>query len=488
LDTPQLKLGAELMQIPVEMPAVDNDAAKPQGLLAKLKPFKAVIVNVAAVGAVVSGLVGYYSAYKTVAAPAATVPAASVAASMNDVNPLSIVVLPFANLTGDPTQTYVADGLTVSVTSDLSRLQGAFIVNAVSAAAFRDKAVDAQQVGQKLGVRFVLQGNVQRNANKLRINAQLADTTNNAQLWSETFEGDQSDLFALQDQVTTRIGNSIGREMLVNAARASEKVTSNPKVADLLLRARATSLAQRSPTYFDDIERQFREVLKLDPNNALALATLAANLGLRAQYFSHTLPPDRRESYFVEGRELALKAKQIDPDNPTAYVALTMYAESHDDYPGALRYAKMSYQLAPREQRYANTVAHELLLGGEAKQALTILNQTLALNPKFPIDQVLFNLGWGSFMAGDYDACIAWFQRTIESNITYIDAYGWMAMAYAMKGDMEKSKEQLLKLQKADPNNSFRTRRRPMSSSPQVYKDFYRDTVMPAAQKAGIVL
>ena len=449
---------------------------------------KKAVVATAGVGAVLSGMVGFYTTYKTVAAPS-SVPSASAvtAATANGVNPLSIVVLPFANLTGDPAQTYVADGLTVSVTSDLSRLQGAFIVNVATAAAYKDKTADAQQVGQKLGVRFVLQGNVQRSANKLRINAQLADTTSNAQLWSESFEGDQSDLFALQDQVTTRIGNSIGREMLVNAARASEKAKSSPKVADLLLRARAMQLAQRTLTYFDELEGLWRAVLKLEPDNALALGGLASVMGLRAAYFSHSLAPERLEPYFAESRDLALKAKQLDPDSPLVYGALALYAESHDDYAGALRYAKTSYQLTPREQRAANLLAHELLLGGDYKQALLILEQTLSLNPKFPLDQVIFNLGWGSFQKGDYDASIAWFQRTIETNSTYIDAYGWMAMAYAIKGDMVKSKDQLQKLQKADPKGSFMTRRQPMPSSPQVYKDFYKKTVLPAAQKAGIV-
>jgi len=456
----------------------------PQFGMEKPGNFRMPVLAIAVIGMAFAVLGGAYVQFKPAAGPSASTASGDVA---NGINSLSIVVLPFANLTGDAKQTYIADGLTVSVTSDLSRLKGAFIVAATTAAAYKDKAVDAQQIGQNLGVRFVLQGNVQRNANTLRINAQLADAASNAQLWSETFEGDQSDLFALQDQVTTRIGNSIGSEMLVNAARASEKSKSSPKVADLLLRARATMLAQRSPTYFSDLETRFREVLQFEPDNALALASLAAGLALRAQYFRHTLAPEEREPYFAEALELALKAKQIDPEEASAYTALAMYAEAHDDYAGALRYAWKGYELMPRDQRFANLVAHALLMGGDAKQAMSILNRTLALNPKFPIDQIPFNLGWGSFMTGNYDDCISWFQRTIEANSTYIDAYGWMAMAYAMKGDMAKSREQLAKLEAADPNRSFMTRRQPMPSSPQAYKDFHENVVLPAARKAGIV-
>src|SRR5208283_6116990 len=97
-----------------------------------------------------------------------------------------------------------------------------------------------------LGVHFVLHGGVQRSGTKIRINAQLADTTSNAQLWSESFEGDQSDLFALQDRVTTLVGNSIGREMFIVAARESEARKRNPTVADLTLRAWALEVKSDS--------------------------------------------------------------------------------------------------------------------------------------------------------------------------------------------------------------------------------------------------
>ena len=232
---------------------VPNKASEPV-LVSHARKVKTAIVAVAGVGAVLSGLVGYYTSYKAVKG----VPEAAATAQPPSavVNPLSIVVLPFTNQTGDPAQAYVADGLTTSVTADLSRIRDAYVVNAATAAAHGGK--DLQQVGRTLGVRFVLQGSVQRSGTKIRINAQLADAITNAQLWTESFEGDQADLFALQDQVTTRIGNTIGREMVVNAARQSEKSKGNAKVGDLLLRARAMNLNQRTLAYFNDIEGLWR--------------------------------------------------------------------------------------------------------------------------------------------------------------------------------------------------------------------------------------
>ncbi len=446
------------------------------------------IVAVAGVGAVLSGLVGYYSTYKTVAGkPADSADARPPAAAT--VNPLSVAVLPFINLTGDATQGYVADGLTASVTADLSRIRDAFIVNvATAAAAAKDKAASAQQVGRELGVRFILQGSVQRSADKLRISAQLADTQSNGQLWSETFEGSTTDLFALQDQVTTRIGNSLGREMVIVAARDSQmQKGSTPKVADLMLRAMALRLNQRTPDYFSKGQAAWRDVLALEPKNASAMSYLAGSLALQAQYFSHMLEPSAREPQFQEARRLAMAAKLIDPDNTLVYLALTMYAEAHDDYPAQLQAAETYLGLASKDPVAYNVLGHTLILGGQYERARELLLKGIALDPKHPIDQLPFNLGWASFMLGDDDTSIAYFRKVVENNPTFFDAHGWIAMAYARKGDMVRSKEAADALMNVDPKRSFQTRRHPMPSAPPAYKQFYDEVYLPLGRKAGVV-
>src|SRR5271167_2623458 len=160
---------------PVAKPAASRWAR----LWGLLKRFRGPIVAIAAFGAVLSGLLGYWRAYETV--QTVVVPK-SVPAPVNvDAGPLSIVVLPFTNLTGDANQAYVADGLTASLTADLVRIREAFIVDAKTAFAYKEKPVTAQQVGKDLRVRFVSQGSGQRNGTKIRINAQLADANSNAQ-------------------------------------------------------------------------------------------------------------------------------------------------------------------------------------------------------------------------------------------------------------------------------------------------------------------
>lgn len=466
---------------------IDSTAHGAPGWRGHFQRLKGWVVAAAGVGAVLSGLVGYYTTYKTVASkPAADAhaPAASI------VNPLSIAVLPFANLTGDAAQAYVADGLTVSVTSDLSRIRDAFVVNAgtSASAAAKDKAASAQQVGRDLGVRFVLQGSVQRSADKLRISAQLADTQTNAQLWTETFDGTTADLFALQDQVTTRIGNSIGREMVIVSARDSEMHKgSTPKANELLLKAMAIRMNQRAPDYFQRLHAAWRELLAVEPTNATALSGLAQALAFQATYFGHQIEPSQKEPQLREARRLALAAKQLDPDSAFASVALALYAEAHDDFPGQLQASEAYLALAPKDPTAYNLLGHTLVFGGQYEKAREFLQKGIALYPKRPLDQFGFNLGWVSFVLGDDDACIAYFTRTIENNPTFFDAHGWLAMAYARKGDMVKSKEAAEALLKADPKRSFQTRRHPMTSAPPAYKKFYDEVYLPYGRKTGVI-
>ena len=188
-----------------------------------------------------------------------------------------------------------------------------------------------------------------------------------------------------------------------------------------------------------------------------------------------------------QARRLALAAKVIDPDIPLVYTALTLYAEAHDDYPAQLQAAETYLALAPKEPIAHNLLGHTLLLGGQWERARDLLLKGVALDPKHPIDQLPFNLGWVSFLMGDDDACIAYFKKVIESNPTFFDAHGWIAMAYARKGDMANSKEAADALLKVDPKLSFQTRRKPMPSAPPAYKKFYDEVYLPIGRKVGVV-
>jgi TolB-like protein/Flp pilus assembly protein TadD len=439
-----------------------------------------------AAGVLALGLVGIAvwalpQFWKTVVVPK---PAPAVVTS--DAGPLSIVVLPFTNLTGDVNQAYVADGLTASLTADLSRIRDAFIVNAATAFAYKDKPVTAQQVGKDLGVHFVLQGSVQRSGTKIRTNAQLADAMSNAQLWSETFEGDQSDLFALQDRVTTLVGNSIGREMVIVAARESETRKSSPKVADLMLRARALNLKPASLKNEQQMEDLYRQALALEPNNASAMVGLAISLALQPDNFGFQMDESVKEKKYVEGRDLALKAKQLDPDNPDVYVAIGIYVVNHGDFDGARRAAETVLSLKPKTPSAYNNLALVFIAEGEPTRAIELLTQAINLDPKHTHELTLQNMGLAYFMLGDNDAAIEWLLKSIEKNPGWGNAYTYLAMAYALKGEDAKARAAAAEVRRLDPNSKLLAFYNPNSSSPAAYKKYYDDRFLPAWRKAGL--
>ena len=453
-------------------------------LWAWLKRFRGPIVAIAAFGAVLSGLLGYWRAYETV--QTVVVPKSVPAVVTADAGPLSIVVLPFTNLTGDATQAYVADGMTASLTADLSRIRDAFIVNAATAFTYKDKSVNAQQVGKDLGVHFVLQGSVQRNGNKIRINTQLADANSNAQLWSESFEGDQSDLFALQDRVTTLVGNSLGREMVIVAARESESRKSSPKVADLMLRARALDLKPESLKGQQQSEDLYRQVLALEPNNAAAMADLAASLTTQANNFYDQMEESVKERKYAEGRELALRAKELDPDNSEVYVALGTYAANHGDLAGARRAVETRLSLEPKNPHAYMNLASIAMSEGAPRRAIDLETQAISLNPKHPHAFALVDMGWAYFMLGDNDAAIEWCLRSVEKNPDLSVGYAFLAMAYALKGEDAKAHAAAAEARRSDPHNTLSAAQKDLSSYGPAYNEWFESKLVPAWRKAGL--
>jgi adenylate cyclase len=451
-------------------------------LLARLKRLRGPIVAIAAGGAVLSGLVGYWNTYRAVRDGVA--PATVTSNLPADAGPLSIVVLPFSNQTGDPQKAYIADGLTSSITADLSRIRDAFIVPVSSAVMYRDKAAPVKQIGQDLGVRFVLQGSVLASGNRLRINAQLADAQSGAQKWTETFEGDLADLFALQDQVTARIGNSIGNQMVILAARESQTRKSGVNVADLILRADALALKPQSLQNWKAIEALLRQALVADPGNATATVGLASTLLLQAFNFGGVLKDDVREKLIAEAGVLAIKAKTMDRDNPDVYGALVMHAWFQGDTSAALRYEERRVALDPRNPDAYNDLAVLYYHLAQPAKAIELLNKALALYPR-GADTFFVNMGVSYFMLGDYGSAAAWSQKSIDTSTGLDDSYSLLAMAYAEQGDVARASAAAKEARRRFPNLKPRTLSARECVS-EAWCQFLQTKYLPAWRKAGL--
>jgi adenylate cyclase len=187
-------------------------------------------------------------------------------------------VLPFANLSGDPAQDYFADGITENLTTELSHIHESFVIARSTAFTYKGKAIDAKEIGKELGVRYVLEGSVQRDQNRVRINAQLIDAESGAHIWADRLDEDLADLFKLQDQVVARLADTLGYE-LVKAEAAKGARSTNPDANDLVMRGWAF---MNDPALFASKEKVnaaralFEQALAIDPNSAEAITGVAA--------------------------------------------------------------------------------------------------------------------------------------------------------------------------------------------------------------------
>src|ERR1700730_13357971 len=180
-----------------------------------------------------------YCFVATVARQAADAGSGSAAVSSSGARPpprFSIVVLPFTNLSSDPDQEYFADGITDDLTTDISRITGSFVIARSTALIYKGKTADAKQIGCELGVRYVLEGSVRRSGQQVRTNTQLIDTDTGAHLWAERFDHDARDLFALQDEITSRIAFALNLELI--GAEAT-RPTDHPDALDCIFQGRA---------------------------------------------------------------------------------------------------------------------------------------------------------------------------------------------------------------------------------------------------------
>ena len=400
----------------------------------------------------------------------------------------SIVVLPFINLSGDPEQAYLADGLTTTITTDLSRAAGLFVIAATTANTFKDKQINIQQVGKDLGVRYALQGNVQRGGEKIRINAQLADTSSGGQLWAETFDGDRSGLFALQDRITSRIANSIGREIVVAAARESEARKTDPQASDLLLRAVALTTKSGTLENLQQQEKLLREILEVDPNSVDAMARLATVLVRQRLQFVNVLGPQVAEEKLKEGYNIALKAKELDPANALTYDALGFYFFTRHDLSQAIAAFEKGIALNRNYPTFYVGLASAYIISGEPKKSIGYAEQSLSLDPRgTQISTSMMFLGLGHFYMGHDDLAIEFLEKAHAEAPKRPNPLQHLAVAYAKKGDLEKAKATAAELLRIAPNFRLSNMSQyPTPSSPEAYKKLWKEAYMPAANWAGL--
>ncbi len=291
---------------------------------------------------------------------------------------LSIVVLPFTNLSNDPSQKYFSDGVTENLTTDLSRIRNSFVIARNTAFSFRDKNVDAREIGRELGVRYVLEGSVQRDQNRVRVNAQLIDAGSGAHLWADRFEEDVADLFKLQDQVVARLTNSLGYELVKTEAEKDAR-SKSPDAVDLTMRGWALVWQEqqqpRTRAGNNAVRSLFEQALEIDPNETDALAGDAYTYLLEYARGWATTGTD----YDAKILGQANRAIALAPDNVWAYNVKSLYLTISQRANEGLSAADAGLAINPDDPPLYRARSLAELGLGRYEQAITDVQQAIRL-------------------------------------------------------------------------------------------------------------
>ena len=361
---------------------------------------------------------------------------------------LSIVVLPFANIGGDPEQDYFVDGVTESLTTDLSRISGSFVIGRNTAFTYKGKHVDLKQVGRELKVRYVLEGSVQRGCNRLRVNVQLIDAETGNHIWAERFDKPVADLFDMQDEIVSRLANTLDAQLIATEARRAEG-SLHPDAMDLYFQGRASVNKGVAPDYLAQARAFFERALVLDPGNIGALVGNAqVDVSIGSGYMS-----DDRGARFAAAQTALIKALSLAPQN--AYAQMLLGAVQSMTNRATQGIAECEQALAlDRNLAYAHAViglTKSYIGRGEETEAH--INEALRLSPRdIRAWRWMMFVGSAKLQLGADTEAVVWFRRCLEANRNHPFAHFQLGAALALIGQLDEARAEVLAGSALDPS------------------------------------
>jgi TolB-like protein len=374
---------------------------------------------------------------------------------------LSIVVLPFANLSGDPEQDYFVDGVTESLTTDLSRISGSFVIGRHTAFTYKGKAVDLKQIGRELNVRYALEGSVQRGGNRLRVNVQLIDAGTGNHLWAERFDKPVADLFDMQDEIVSRLANTLSAKLTEEEARRSER-SLHPDAMDLYFQGRAWFNKVLNPEHMTQARGFFQRALVVDPHSVEALVGMA----LVDLVTGSALLTDDRGARLSAAETNAIKALSLAPDHALAHHVLG----------GVYIWTNRAAQgIAECEQALTLNrnlaVAHGFIgmakfFTGRAAETEGHILEALRLSPRDTAAYAwMFYVGAAKILLRADAEAVGWLRRSIEANRNFPLAHFWLAGALGLLGVLDEARTAAKAGLALDPDFTIRRVRASRSSN-----------------------
>jgi TolB-like protein/DNA-binding winged helix-turn-helix (wHTH) protein/Flp pilus assembly protein TadD len=394
---------------------------------------------------------------------------------------LSIVVLPFANLSGDANQDYFADGITENLTTGLSRLRGSFVIARNTAFTFKGRNVDAREIGKELGVHYVLEGSVQRDQSQVRVNAQLIDAENGGHLWAGRFDGRLAGLFQMQDQIVAALGNQLGAELIADEAQRAQRA-SNPGSIDLYFQGQAWYNKGLNRENLTQARSFFERALALDPDDLSAqLASVNADLISAVSYMV-----DNRAERLAAIETTLVKLFAQAPNNAILHYLMGNVQIQTNRGAEGIAECQRALALNPNLAYVHAEIGFAWLVNGRPEETESNVREAIEASPR---DTNMYI--WIGFIAtaklysGADEEAVAWLRRTLEFNRNYAIAHFYLSAALELLGRHDDAEAEVQAGLALNPQFTIRRFRTGAQSDNPIFLK-QRERFIQAMQKAGI--
>jgi adenylate cyclase len=365
-------------------------------------------------------------------------------------NKPSIAVLPFTNMSDDPGQEYLADGIVEDIITELSRFSGLFVIARNSSFQWKGKAIDVREVGRVLGVRYVLEGSIRRAEDRIRISAQLLDAESAVHLWAEKYDHDYADIFALQDGIAHSVVGAIEPEILIGEGqRAVRKKATNLDAFDCCMRG-MWYLYQLRPDDSRRAETWLRRSIELEPTLARAHSFLARTLSTRCWAgYSDDIKRDLQA-----GAAAAARAVELDDRDPASHYALAIHRLLARQHELALAAAQRSIELNPNFALGYFVLGEVHIFMGHFTEMLDPMLRCLRLSPRDPWAPLILSLvALAYYHLGSYKEAVQYSERALQRGRNYV-GLRTLAATLGQLGRAEEARSVLSEMEKAKPTNA----------------------------------
>jgi TolB-like protein/class 3 adenylate cyclase/Flp pilus assembly protein TadD len=378
---------------------------------------------------------------------------------------LSIVVLPFANLGGGLEQDYFVDGVTEALTTDMSRISGAFVIGRHTAFTYKGATIDLKKIGRELNVRYVLQGSVQRSGNRLRVNAQLVDSESGSHLWAERFDKPLADLFDMQDEIVARLASELNAELIAAEAQRAQRSV-NPDAMDLYFQGVAIANRGTTPEHLTQARDFFEGALGLDPG---CIEALVGRAGLDEAAVAALLT-DNPAPRLAMAEATINEVLSLAPQHALAHLRLGVVQVLTNRVPQGIAECERALAL-DRNLAHAHAwIGLAKVYIGRAVETEADVQEALRLSPRDTRSYIwLMIVGMAKFHLGAYGEAVVWLRRSVQANRNHPLAHFWLAAALARLGAVEEARRAAGAALALNPSFSIRRVRSHLPSDSPIY-------------------